>query len=85
MTDTLIIWAVELMVVAILDTRKDIFQKLITYGVWAFSIYVTYETLGIMWLILPFLIIPIIGGILGGVGKGLYQRQKEKANHNKSD
>ncbi len=45
------------------------------------SLYLTYKWGGIFWLPVPFLVMPLIGGI-GGVAKGLYLKNTEK---NKGD
>lgn len=72
-----IIWLVQLVVMAVFDTRKDIFNKLLNLSAMGTSLVITFVWGGVIWLIVPLLLIPVVAGIAGGIFKGLRLRNSK--------
>lgn len=72
------IWVLQFSIMAAFDTRKSTLNKLLNVSVLGTSLWVTYDKGGVAWLVIPFLLIPLIAGLVGGLVKGLYLKQKSE-------
>ena len=71
-------WVIELLVLALFDNRKDIFNKLLNISALATSVIFTFLGKGFLWVIVPFLLVPILAGLLGGLIGGLRLKSSKK-------
>lgn len=79
MSDTAIVfilWGLQVVLFASLDTRRGVLNGLINTVAYIASSYFTFKWGGIIWLPVPMLVMPIIGGLVGGIVKGFYLRNK---------
>lgn len=83
----ILVWIIQLIIMASFDTRKSIMNKLLSWSaylislamtlVWAGSSFLLESWVNIFWLIIPFIVIPILAGLTGGIVKGLYLKHKD--------
>lgn len=75
-----LVWLIQLVLMASLDTRKDILNKGINWIWFLTSLVITFFWGNIFWLIIPVAVIPVLAGIIGGIVKGLYSKSRVNKN-----
>lgn len=81
MTQTTVIiaaWIIQVAIMAIFDTRKSGLNKALNLSALLTSAFLTYMWGGFIWLAVPIAALPILGGVFGGIGWGLYMKRMRK-------
>lgn len=64
------LWTAQAVVFALMDTRRGGINLLANIIALALSTYLTYKWGGLAWVVVPLLVMPILGGVAGGLTQG---------------
>jgi hypothetical protein len=73
----LVLWVIELLIIAFVENRASLENKLINVSVLLTSLLFTFKWGGIWWVIVPLLVIPVFAGLVGGIVIGLISKHKK--------
>ncbi len=75
----LAIYVISALIFLICDTRNSLVQKLLSYGALIVSVVASIALMGWVWAWIPFVLLIVVGGLLGGLLRGMILRSKDKS------
>lgn len=77
MVAVIFLWVVQVLVFAFFDSRKGTVNLALNAVAYLVSAFVTFKWGGVVWLLVPLVVMPLLGGVVGGVMGGAKRNSQD--------